>query len=280
MIHDEDLKNAHNYTEGQKEAAHRVLIELVNLFDVYKDDIRIVGGWVPDLMFPNEEHIGSIDVDILINHLPLQDAGYLTLEKILLKNGYLEHPEKYFSYYKEIDIDGIQYTVDVDMLAGIYGGTTIKKRSQHVQGIRALKATGGNFAFEFPPQKIIIEAKRPDGAIDTATVNVVAVVPYLIMKSAALGRGKPKDAYDIYFLIKHYQGGVKSLAKEFAHVSERDIVLKMIEKLTGKFASMNHTGPKDVSDFLDIEEDESEYIKRDVSEQVMELIRLISQKYN
>lgn len=41
MIQDEDLKNTHDYTKGQKKAAHRVLIELVNLFDSYKEDIRM-----------------------------------------------------------------------------------------------------------------------------------------------------------------------------------------------------------------------------------------------
>lgn len=63
----------------------------------------------------------------------------------------------------------------------MYGGTQSKRRSQHVQGVKALKATGGNFAFEFPTQKISVEAERPDGAIDVANVSVVAVVPYLIM---------------------------------------------------------------------------------------------------
>ena len=43
MIHDEDLKTYVDYSEGQKRAAHRVLIELANLFCEYKDDIRIVG---------------------------------------------------------------------------------------------------------------------------------------------------------------------------------------------------------------------------------------------
>ena len=41
------------------------------------------------------------------------------------------------------------------------------------------------------------------GSVDVANINVVAVVPYIIMKTAALGRGKAKDAYDIYFIIKH-----------------------------------------------------------------------------
>ena len=43
MIHDEELRNSTDYSEGQQQAAHRVLVELVNLFNEYRDDIRIVG---------------------------------------------------------------------------------------------------------------------------------------------------------------------------------------------------------------------------------------------
>ena len=276
MIHDEELRSSMDYSEGQKKAAHRVLIELVNLFNEYRDDIRIVGGWVPDLMFPEQDHVGSVDVDVLINHLTLTDTGYQTMSKILLKNGYTEHPEKYFSFVKSVEIDGVNYDVDVDILAGIYGGTTSKKRSQHVQGIKALKATGGNFAFEFPPQQVRIEAERVDGAIDSAVINVVAVVPYIIMKTAAMGRGKAKDAYDIYFVIKHYSGGVESLANEFKAVRDKPIIKEMKEKLSDKFASENHAGPKDVSDFMDlIDDEEIALVKRDAYEQVQALIEMI-----
>lgn len=276
MIRDEDLKNSTDYSAGQKEAAHRILIELVNLFQEYQEDIRLVGGWVPDLLFPGEGHIGSVDVDILINHLTLQDAGYQNMASILKRNGYQEHPDKYFSFIKDVEIDDVIYSVDVDIIAGMYGGTQKKKRSQHIQGIKALKATGGNYAFEFPPQQIKVEAKRPDGAWDVARVNVVAVVPYLIMKANALGRGKAKDAYDIYFLMKHYRGGVKALATEFENLGEKEIVLNMKEKLQDKFGSENHAGPKDVVDFLDlINEEESEMTKRDAYEQIQALLRMI-----
>ena len=158
----------------------------------------------------------------------------------------------------------------------MYGGTQQKKRSQHIQGIKALKATGGNFAFEFPAQKICVEAERPDGAIDVANVSVVAVVPYIIMKTAAMGRGKAKDAYDIYFIIKHYVGGVKELAKEFEPVRGKNLVTEAKEKLAGKFASENHAGPKDVVDFLDLDDEESiEMTKRDAYEQVQALLSLM-----
>lgn len=276
MIRDEDLKGSLDYSEGQKKAAHRVLVELVNIFKEYEDEIRIVGGWVPDLMFPGEGHIGSVDVDVLINHLTLEDEGYQNMSRILKKNGYMDHPDKYFSFIRTVEVEGIPYDVDVDILAGMYGGTQPKRRSQHVQGLKALKATGGNFAFDFPAQEINVEAERPDGAMDVAKVNVVAIVPYIIMKTAAMGRGKAKDAYDIYFILKHYRGGVKALAKEFAPVSERNLVVEMKEKLKGKFASELHAGPKDVADFLDIEdEEEIDMVKRDAYEQVQALLRLI-----
>lgn len=281
MIHDEDLKTYVDYSEGQKRAAHRVLIELANLFCEYKDDIRIVGGWVPDLMFPNEGHVGGVDVDVLINHLTLKDTGYQTMAKILLKNGYREHQEKYFSFVKTIEIDGIEYDVDVDILAEMYGGTLSKKRSQHVQGVKALKATGGNFAFDFEAQKVQIEALRPDGAIDVANINVVALVPYLVMKTAAMGRGKAKDAYDIYFLIKHYHGGIDAIAREFENCADVNIVKEMLEKLSGKFASEKHAGPIDISNFEEIlDEEENEMLRRDAYEQVQALIGKIKKYQN
>ena len=253
MIHDEDLKSSQDYNEGQKAAAHRVLVELVNLFNEYRDDIRIVGGWVP--------------------HIKLKDSGYLTMSKILLRNGYEEHPDKYFSFIKRVQVDGIDYDVDVDILAGMYGGTQKKKRSQHVQGVKALKATGGDFAFEFDPQMIRVEAERTDGALDVARVNVIAVVPYFVMKTAAMGRGKAKDAYDLYFLVKHYHDGMDGLAKLFEDYRESRIILEMKEKLSEKFASPNHAGPADVAAFLDlVDEEEVALTKRDAYEQIQALI--------
>jgi hypothetical protein len=173
-------------------------------------------------------------------------------------------------------INGVSFDVDVDILAGMYGGTRRGKHSQHVQGLKAMKTTGGDFAFKFEPRRVTLEAPRPDGAIDTARVNVVALVPYFIMKTAAMGRGKAKDAYDLYFLIKHYPGGAKQLALEFSGSSKTSTVRKMREKLSEKFASVNHTGPVDVANFMDLsDKQEIEMIRRDAFEQVQALLASI-----
>ena len=90
-------------------------------------------------------------------------------------------------------IGGVSYDIDVDLLSGKYGGDG-GAVSKHVDGIKALPATGGNFAFEFPPENVKIDYTRPDGALDIGHVRVISIVPYIVMKAAALGRGKPKDA--------------------------------------------------------------------------------------
>lgn len=273
MIRGEELKQAVDYSEGQKTAAYMVLGEIVNLLDEFSDHIRIIGGWVPTLLYPESDHIGSIDVDVLLNQLEIKKAeSYKTINRLLMKNGYVKHPEKYFTFVKTVAVQGVSYDVDVDFLSGKYGGDG-GNVSKHIDGIKALPATGGNFAFEFPPTDVKIEYKRPDGALDRGHVNVISIVPYLVMKAMALGRGKPKDAYDIYCTINNYHGGVKALATEFTPYIDKELVQKMKEKLQDKFASVDHAGPADIASFFGItDEDEIARIKQDAYQKVKYLV--------
>ena len=43
----------------QNEAVRAVLIEVVNILGAFKDDMVIVGGWVPDLKYPGKNHVGT-----------------------------------------------------------------------------------------------------------------------------------------------------------------------------------------------------------------------------
>lgn len=55
IINDADLKSATDYSTGMVDAAYRVLGEIVNILELYDDDMRIVGVWVSSLLFPNNE---------------------------------------------------------------------------------------------------------------------------------------------------------------------------------------------------------------------------------
>jgi hypothetical protein len=273
MIKDADLKSATDYSSGMVEAAYRVLGEIVNILEPYADDMRIVGGWVPSLLFPDNDHIGSIDVDVLFNQNDIGKAeSYENIKRILTRNGYKRHFEKYFTFVKTVLIGDVSYNVDVDLLSGKYGGDG-GDVSKHIDGIKALPATGGNFAFAFPPENVKIDYTRPDRALDIGHVRVISIVPYIVMKAAALGRGKPKDAYDIYYCINHYEGGVRTLLKEMLPYKNKTLMKETCEKLSEKFASPNHAGPIDIVNFLGIwDDEEAEQIKQDAYQKVKYLV--------
>lgn len=273
MIRDEDLKTQIDYTKGQKQAAYNILGEIVNLLNEYADDILLIGGWVPSLLFEGKEHIGSIDVDLLLNQVKIENTDkYENIRKILIKSGYVKSPNHYFKYVKTVEIQGQQYDVDVDFLCGKYGGKD-GKESKHVDGIKALKTSGGNFAFEVPSKDIRIEYERTDGAKDFSHINVVSIVPYFVLKTNALGRGKAKDAYDIYFCISNYNGSIDDLVNEFLPYKEHALIKDMCKKLSEKFYSINHAGPNDIVNFLsENNEEERARIKQDAYQKINYLI--------
>jgi hypothetical protein len=47
------------------EVARSVLIELMHLLGEYRNDIVLIGGWVPELLLPQEprRHVGSMDIE-------------------------------------------------------------------------------------------------------------------------------------------------------------------------------------------------------------------------
>lgn len=81
---------------------------------------------------------------------------------------------------------------------------------------------------------------------------------------SAMGRGKAKDAYDIYYCLRYFEGGVRALARLFAEYKDSEIVQDTAKKLSEKFASPQHAGPSDIVSFLGLtDEEEIEQIRQD-----------------
>jgi len=264
-----------DYSVDQVEAAHSVMLELAHLLGEYRDDIVVVGGWVPQLILPSAplQHVGSIDVDLALNHRHLKDAGYATIQALLLRRGYEQDPRQPFIFQRTVSVNGNSIKVEVDFLAGEYQGTGRKHRTQHVHDGRARKARGCDLAFDLYVETEIA-GKLPEGGQDQARIRVSSVVAFLVMKGMALNdRPKEKDAWDIYFTLTNYPGGLDALAAEIRPHLKNALVLEGLRKIAGKFASPEHMGPKFVADFEDIQDTEERAIRtRDPYERVAHLM--------
>lgn len=263
-----------DYSHEQVEAARSVMLELTHLLGEYRDDIVIIGGWVPDLLLPGLNHVGSIDIDMALNHLKLQEAGYATIERLLQSRGYRKSTKQPYMFYRTVDVGDRDIEVELDLLSSEYAGTGKDHRHQSVQGIQARKARGCELAFDLSTD-VTISGFLPDGGQDTGRIRVATIVPFIVMKGMVLAdRLKEKDAYDIYFCLSNYPGGLDALAAEFRTHASHGLVVEALGKIATKFSSPNHIGPVHVANFLQIsDQDERERIQRDAFERVDYLVR-------
>ena len=83
-----------DYTPDFVVAARSVLVDLTHLFVEYRDDIVVMGGWVPTLLLgPSAaDHVGTLDLDLALDHRALQEPGYQTILKLLLDHGCRSEP--------------------------------------------------------------------------------------------------------------------------------------------------------------------------------------------
>ncbi len=264
-----------DYSADQVEAARSVLLELVHLLGEYRDDIVVVGGWVPKLLLRTTAtpHVGSIDVDLALNHRNLREAGYATIQELLLRRGYERDLRQPFIFHRTVVVKGNPVKVEVDFLAGEYEGTGPKHRTQLVQEGRARKARGCDLAFDLYVEADI-EGELPEGGRDQARIRVSSLVAFLVMKGMALhDRLKEKDAWDVYFTLTNYPGGLDALVEEFKPHLEHGMVQEGLRKIAEKFASPEHVGPKFVADFDEIYDSEERALRtRDAFERVNYLL--------
>ena len=91
-----------DYTAEAVAAARSVLLELTHLLEQYQAGIVVVGGWVPELSLTEagSRHIGSLDVDVALDHHLLKEAGYKTIRQLLLSRGYRQDEQPYVFWEK------------------------------------------------------------------------------------------------------------------------------------------------------------------------------------
>jgi hypothetical protein len=148
-----------------------VLIELTRILGEYREDIILVGGWIPDLLISQspEPLVGSIDVDLALNRRELADAPYRMIGETLRSHGHEEDDEQPFIFRKKVRGQVVQ----VDFLAGKYGGTgkkpDVRKGRSTFKHARHGAAT---LRSEIEPASVTASGQLPDRPPDEVTIRI------------------------------------------------------------------------------------------------------------
>lgn len=140
----------------------------------------------------------------------------------------LESPTRFFKH-----LPGLVNPIKIDLITGLYVSQQ-RQESILVDEIRINALRGIELAFE-ASETITVNGRMPDGSVNHVTARLVAPEAYILIKAIAMNeRTKDKDAYDIAFVLKHYQPSLADLAKKVRGVSQAGIGRKQSLELNTK----------------------------------------------
>jgi hypothetical protein len=243
-----------DYEERLNHAVYAVLIELGQVLGAYIDNFVVVGGSVPWLLYRHAEprHIGTIDVDLSLDHEALGDGEYANLVRLLEAAGYRrgEDDMRPFQMFREVHVDdGNPVKVVVDFLMPRRARFK-KNRPPLLAGFAVQRATGADVANAHFVQHEL-SGSMPDGRRNSVRLRVASIPAFLVMKGYAIvGRDKPKDSYDVYYAIKHFEGGVQALGDTCLPLITNPVAREAYQNIALKFAELDGYGPQTVTKFL------------------------------
>jgi len=184
-------------THFENDEAHlsqSVLLELMTILGRYRDAIYLVGGWTPYYLLKQFQksgdpfqHVGSIDIDLVIDFTRISEAQYAGIVELLERRGYQARKDRRgqeipFSFQRTVR----DLTIAVDFLAGEYGGTGRKHRHQQVQSdLLARKARGADL---LPEHHLLLQldGTLPDGSHHRCDLRLGNLVSVLSMKGITI----------------------------------------------------------------------------------------------
>lgn len=202
-------------SQAARKAAELALVRVVHHYGG-RPEFVLLGGLVPALLCAGSprRHAGTTDVDVQVN---LEIAGgainAARLEQALRNAGFEPDDERVWRWSLQ-DRSGIRATVKFELLADLDtepAGATVAFSDCDSLGAANLRGTGHAVRDTHVHQL----SADDDGTRREAEINVTGLAGFLLAKvAAAYGRRKPKDWYDIAFVLLHNDLGDVSAAAD------------------------------------------------------------------
>jgi len=250
-----DPRSADDYDDRTTQAVQRVLVEMGQILGSYRGKFVVIGGSVPWLLLDNGDmpHVGSLDVDICLDAAALGDGEYAKLVESLLGQGYEQREEnRCFQLVRPVPdpSGGPPVEIIVDFLMP-RNARIIRNQPALVDGFAVQKADGAELALQFS-HLISREALMPGGGRNRVEIAVCSIPALLALKGYALnGRLKQKDAYDVYYCVRNYPGGVEALALDCQPVLQTEAGRQGFRHIADKFDGRDGFGPTCVRQFIE-----------------------------
>lgn len=237
------LVHHHAYPEGSTDLAVAALLTVWSSLGDYHGDIVLVGGLVPKFLGdhpPEALPAVTMDVDLGIA-LGATGGQYGTLSSHLQGVGFKP--------------DGVRFRRDFQGLSIFVDFLTESVRPNQtgvmVDDVPVSSFPGINRALAVH-RTVSVSGADFFGGMQTCAVKVCEVGPFLVLKLNAFAhRQQPKDAFDVYKTVLHYDGGAAAAARGFRAEAELNSGFSVADDaLRAHFATAVGGGPTRCAEFM------------------------------
>lgn len=274
-------ERALDYDVGDLESVRRTCLYVATVLgDLMDDRLVVVGGFVPALLVPQDRlpngatrHVGTTDLDLALSIALLAEEQYHEVSERLRRAGFRSGTNARGNPTSPrwvIDRGGARVQVDFLMPPGNaldHGGGLIRLESDFA----AFVSPGLDIAWR-DRRRVSLDGYTILGERATREVWVCGPGAFIVLKALAWrDRGEPKDAYDLFYVLRNYGDGPASVADAFRPLlgdAHADRALGIVEQ---DFGEPDCAGPARVAAFLGPGDDET--VRADVAAFAREFVR-------
>ena len=244
--------------------ARATCLHVATLLGDFLEDLVVIGGVVPSLLIepgslPSgaEVHVGTLDLDVGLALALLEEKRYQEISDRLRRSGFRqdENEEGQPIRQRWVYDSGAGVAIDFLISPSSHGepGGSIKSLEAD---FAAIVAPGLHLAFR-DRKKIHLCGDTLRGERAEREIGVCGAGAYVALKALAFaGRGENKDAYDLFYVLRNFEEGPKSVAEAYRPLLDDARAREARELLRRDFDGPEDLGPRRVLTFLDREGDE------------------------
>ncbi len=256
MAMNDEPRIAADYEPGSSRLVRQTCLEVATRLGDFRDQMCVVGGLVPSLIIEqselgkNEEaHVGTIDLDLGLSIVVLDEQLYEEIAKRLTEAGF--GPDQNESGNTTAQRWRSAQGVTVDFLIPPTKEDDRGGRLRHLdENFAAFIIPGLELAFE-DFETITLDDELPSGGRAQREIRVCGAAAFIVLKALAFdNRGKSKDAYDLYYVLKHHRLGAAGIGQRIAEFGDNSSALNAVNVLNRDFSAMDLVGPVRVAEFL------------------------------
>lgn len=227
------------------------------------DDVVVVGGFVPSLLIDQESlpdqveaHVGTLDLDLGLS-VALSHEAQTRMVAEKLRNADFEADLRPENGARQTWKWKHNTSMTVDVLAPPTPESSAARKIHDWSDLSAFVTPGLELAFE-DRELVTVRGQTLLGRPAEARMNVCGPGAFIVLKAQAMKRrADNKDAYDIYYLLRNYPGGVEEVARRFVPLLYDGSAREALDYLRQDFGTWDAIGAERVAMFLsqDIESD-------------------------